>query len=68
MANIRPPETFNWEERNLKKAWNEWFRGFKLYTDIVRFTGIGADANARNADILRQKKSLLMYQIGKKGR
>ena len=68
MATVRPPDTFNWEERNLKKAWSEWYREFQLYISIVRFVGTGADDAAKAADILKQKKSLLMYQIGRKGR
>ena len=68
MANIKPPDTFNWEERNLKKAWDEWYQEFTLYVRISRFRGEGVDEAARTVDIFHQKKSLLMYLIGKKGR
>ena len=64
--NIKPIDTFNWEVRDLKIDWDNWYKEFSLYINIVKFEGEGENEAAKAGHVLQQKKSLLMYLIGKK--
>ena len=57
MASIPTPKTFNFHSDNVKNAWMQWSREFKLYLDLAM--------TKANDDT---KIKMLQYLLGSKGR
>jgi len=64
---INPPEKFDWATRNLNKAFNEWLEEVILFFEFQKFEGEGKDNAAKAASIVKKKKSLFIYLLGKRG-
>ena len=63
---INPPQSFDWTVRNLYKAFNEWLEEVNLFFELQKFKGQGKDYAAITVNVVKKKKSLLIYLLGRK--
>ena len=67
MMLINQPQSFDETARNLHKAFNEWLEEVNLFFELQKFEGEGKDYAAKTANVLKKKKGLFIYLLGRKG-